>query len=73
MMRIQTRSEVKRRRMRYQVFAGFFDFLGILLGVVVIIACVVLLRSLVHYSAAEGQSMFKRLWQLLNDALIVPQ
>ncbi|MBE5809030.1 MAG: hypothetical protein E7317_11910 [Clostridiales bacterium] len=73
MMRIQTRSEVKKRRMRYQVFTGFFDFLGILAGVIVIIACAFLIKSLVDYVMAEGQSMFKVLWQIFTDALIIPE
>ena len=73
MMRIQTRSEVKKRRMRYQVFTGFFDFLGILAGVIVIIACAFLIKSLVDYVMAEGQSMFKVFWQIFTDALIIPE
>ena len=73
MMHIQTRREVRERRMKYQVFAGMFDFLAIVAGVVVIIACAVLLKSLIDFTLREGQSSFRTLWQIFNDALIIPE
>lgn len=73
MARIFTRREVQRRRMTYQVFAGMFDFLGILAGVLVIIACVVLLSSLIRWALADGEASFRTLWDIFISAIIVPQ
>lgn len=73
MAKIYTRQEVKKRRMRYQVFAGMFDFLGILAGIVVIIACCVLLSSLYHWVIRDVQSSFATLWDIFISAIIIPQ
>ena len=45
MVHIYTRKEVKQRRMKYQVFAGMFDFVAILVGIAVIIACIILMNA----------------------------
>ena len=54
MAKIVTRQEVKRRRMKFQVFAGMFDFLGILAGLVVIVVCIVLINSLFHWAVKDA-------------------
>ncbi len=73
MARIFTRQEVKRRRMKYQVFAGMFDFVAILVGLVVIIACAILLSALYHWVIADVQSSFATLWDIFISALIIPK
>jgi len=73
MARIFTRQEVKRRRMKFQVFAGMFDFLGILAGIVVIIACVVLLSSLFHWAIDDIQTSFRTIWDIFMSAVIIPE
>ena len=73
MARIYTRREVKRRRMKYQVFAGMFDFIAILAGVVVIIACAILLSSLYHWVIRDVQSSFATLWDIFVSAIIIPK
>lgn len=72
MARIYTRQEVKRRRMKYQVFAGMFDFVGILAGLVVIIACAILISSLYHWVIRDVQSSFATLWDIFTSAIIIP-
>ena len=37
MAKLYTREEARRRRVKYQVFAGMFDFLAIVAGILVII------------------------------------
>lgn len=73
MARIVTRQEVKRRRMRFQVFAGMFDFVGILAGIVVIAACCVLLSSLYHWVISDVETSFATLWNMFTSAIIIPE
>ena len=71
--RIDTRREVKRRRMKFQVFAGMFDFIAILAGLVLIIACVILLSALYHWVIRDVQSSFATLWDIFVSAIIIPK
>lgn len=73
MARIMTRREVKRRRMKYQVFAGMFDFVGILVGLVVVIACVILLSALYNWVVRDVQASFATLWDIFVSAIIIPE
>ena len=73
MARIYTRREVNRRKTKYLIFSGISDFIGSLAGIVVIIACVVLLVALVHWVIRNGEASFTSLWKIFQDALIVPQ
>ncbi len=72
MARIYTRQEAKRRRMKYQIFAGMFDFIGILAGIVIIIACCVLLSSLIKWAINDALSSFETLWNIFMSAIIIP-
>ena len=72
MARIMTRKEVKRRRMKYQVFAGMFDFVGILVGLVVAVACIILLSALYNWVIRDVQSSFATLWDIFISAIIIP-
>lgn len=73
MAKIYTRQEVKRRRLNFQIFAGIYDFLGAVAGIVVIVACAFLLAALVSWVAHDGQESFKSLWKIVQDAIIVPK
>jgi len=59
--------------MRFQVFAGMFDFIGILAGIVVIAVCLLLLSALVRWVIADVQSSFATLWDIFMSAIIIPQ
>ena len=73
MARIYTRKEVRRRKTSFLIFAGIYDFLAVVAGIIVIIACVVLLTALVNWVIRDGRESFASLWKILQDALIVPQ
>ena len=73
MARVYTRKEVKRRKTSFLIFAGIYDFLAVVVGIVVIIACLVLLTALVNWVIRDGQETFASLWKLFQDALIIPQ
>ena len=73
MAKIYTRREVKRRKTSFLVFAGIYDFLGVIAGIVVIIACAVLLTALVNWIIRDSQASFASLWKIFQDALIVPK
>lgn len=73
MARIYTRQEVKRRRINYKIFAGIYDFVGAVAGIVVIVACAFLLAALVNWVVRDGQESFASLWQIFQDAIIIPK
>jgi len=73
MAKIYTRREVKRRKTSFLIFAGIYDFLGVIAGIVVIIACAVLLTALVNWIIRDSQASFASLWKIFQDALIVPK
>ena len=73
MAKIYTRQEVKRRRVNFQIFAGIYDFIGVVAGIVVTIACAFLLSALVSWVARDGRESFTSLWNIFQGALIIPE
>ena len=73
MAKIYTRQEARRRRVNFQIFAGIYDFLGAIAGIVVIVACAFLLVALVNWVARDGQASFASLWDIFNSAIIIPK
>ena len=73
MARIYTRKEVRRRKTSFLIFAGIYDFLAVVAGIIVIIACAVLLTALVNWIIRDGRESFASLWKIFQDALIIPQ
>ena len=73
MAKIYTRQEVRRRRTNFKVFAGIYDFAGVILGIIVIIACAVLLAALVSWAIQDGKESFASLWNIFWSALIIPE
>ena len=59
--------------MKYQVFAGMFDFIAILAGLIVIIACAILISALYHWVIRDVQSSFATLWDIFVSAIIIPK
>ena len=41
MPKLFTREEARRRRMRFQIFAGMFDFIALIAGIIVVILCII--------------------------------
>ena len=73
MAKIYTRREVKQRRVNYQIFAGIYDFIGVVTGIVVIVACAALLAALVSWVARDGRESFASLWNIFQSAIIIPK
>ncbi len=73
MARIYTRQEAKRRRVNFQIFAGIYDFLGVVAGIVVIVACAFLLSALINWIVRDGQASFASLIEIFNEAIIIPK
>ena len=71
--KIYTRQEVKRRRINFKIFAGIYDFVGAVAGIVVIIACAILLSALFNWIVRDGQESFASLWKIFQDAIIIPK
>ena len=73
MAKIYTRQEVKRRRTNFQIFAGIYDFIGVVVGIAGIVACVILLAALVSWVTRDGQESFSSLWEIFQSAIIIPK
>ena len=73
MAKIYTRQEVKRRRTNFKIFAGIYDFIGVVAGIAVIIACGFLLAALISWVIRDGQSSFASLWDIFMSAIIIPK
>ena len=73
MAKIYTRKEVKRRRTSFQIFAGIYDFLGVVVGIAVIIACGFLLSALYHWVVRDAGESFTSLWNIFQSAIIIPK
>jgi len=59
--------------MKYQIFAGMFDFLAIVAGVIVIIACIIMLSSLVRWILGDVPVTFRKIWEMFMSAIVVPE
>lgn len=73
MPKLYTREEVRRRKLRYQIFAGMFDFIAVMTGVIVIIGCIILLTALIRWVLSDAPVTFKTLWEMFNKAIIIPE
>nr|AIF26035.1 putative hypothetical protein [uncultured bacterium Ad_125_D08] len=73
MAKIYTRQEVRRRRTNFQIFAGIYDFVGVVGGIVVIIACAILLAALVSWVIRDARISFASLWDIFQSAIIIPK
>ena len=73
MAKLYTREEARRRRVKLQIFAGMFDFIAVLVGILVIIGCVILLTALVRWVIADVPVTFKTLWEIFMKAVVVPE
>lgn len=73
MARLYTREEARKRRVKYQIFAGMFDFIAVVAGIALIIACILLLSALIDWLAADVPVTFKSLWDMFMQAVVVPE
>ena len=73
MPKLYTREEARRRKVKFQVFAGMFDFIAIVAGILVLVACIVLLVSLVRWVLGDVPITFGKLWQTFMKAIIIPE
>lgn len=73
MAKLYTREEVRRRKVKYQIFAGMFDFLAVVAGVLVIIGCVILLASLVRFLMSDVPVTFRKIIETVEKAIVIPE
>ena len=73
MPQLYTREEARRRKVKYQIFAGMFDFLAIVAGILLLVGCIVLLVSLVRWVGNDVPVTFRKLWDTFMKAIIVPE
>lgn len=68
MPRIITKREYKKRRIRYQVAAGLFDFIMTIVSFFVIVLCVYLLTSLYNWVKADVPVTFSVFFDIFKKA-----
>lgn len=73
MAKLYTREEVRRRRMKYQIFAGMFDFLALVAGMLVIVGCLILISSLVNWLEADVPVTFRKIFETAMKAIVIPE
>lgn len=73
MAKVYTRQEVNRRKVGFQIFAGIYDFIAIIIGVLVIIGCILLLVALINWVVRDGTQSFASLWNIFQSAIIIPK
>ena len=70
MPHIATRRELSRRKTRFRVYAGLYDFLSTIAGGVVLLFAVILLVSLVNWIIRDGRIDFSSLIDIFRKAVI---
>ena len=73
MAKVYTRQEVKRRKMGYQIFAGIYDFIAVIVGILIIVASVLLIAALINWIKRDGVQSFTGLWNIFRSAIIIPE
>ena len=68
MPRVITKREYKKRRIRYQVAAGLFDFAGPIASFFVIVMCAYLLVSLYNWLKADVPVTFGVFFDIFEKA-----
>jgi hypothetical protein len=73
MAKLYTREEVRRRRVKYQIFAGMFDFLALVVGLLVIVGCLILITSLINWVEADVPVTFRKIFETAMKAIVIPE
>jgi len=68
MARVITKREYKKRRIRFQVAAGLFDFAVTVLSFFVIVLCVYLLSSLYQWVSGDIPKTFSVFFEIAQRA-----
>ena len=71
MARLYTRREVRNRRLTFKIFAGMFDFIGIVASAIVIIVCAVLMVQMVKWIIADFDTSFGTMLKMFQEAVII--
>ncbi len=69
MARVITKREYKKRRIKFQVAAGLFDFAICILAFFTIVFCVYLLTSLYNWVMGDVPGTFKVFFDIADKAL----
>ena len=72
MPKLYVKPEARKRKMKLRVMNELADFIGVVAGIAVIIAALILLSALISWIATEGLTDTRALIDLFTDALIIP-
>lgn len=70
MANVLTKREVRKRRLKFRIAAGLFDFIGTIGSVVLIFVCVILLSSLISWVKADAPKTFGTIYDCVYSAVM---
>lgn len=70
MANVMTKREVRKRRLKFRIAAGLFDFIGTIGSVVLIFVCVILLSSLVSWLKVDAPKTFGTIYDTVYTAIM---
>ena len=70
MANVLTKREVRKRRLKFRIAAGLFDFIGTIGSVVVIFVCLILLSSMITWLKADAPKTFGRIYDCVYSAVM---
>lgn len=71
MAKLLTKREYRRRRIRFQVAAGLFDFIITVGSIALLVFCVYLLWSLYSWLAADIPVTFRVFFEIVERAITI--
>lgn len=70
MANVMTKREVRKRRVKFRIAAGLFDFVGTIGSVVLIFVSLILLTSLVTWVKADAPKTFGTVYETVYAAIM---
>jgi len=70
MARIYTRREARARRFTFGIFAGMFDYAGVVVSILIIAVCVFLLYEVISWAIGDFDTSFGAIINMLRRAVV---
>lgn len=73
MAEYMTKRELRRRRTRFKIMGGFFDFIAILGSALLIVICITMLSQLFGWLKADLPQTFSGIGTSISEAIVQPE
>ena len=70
---IMTKAELKRKRAWYRIMAGLMDFIGSIVGFIVILLCVALITTVISWLRTDVPETMGTVIDTVNAAIVLPE